>query len=123
MQDRCGGLRRAASASALIRAMSRKDRSLLFSLDPGVTILWERSSHPPVEYAIVLLVERDGVRHTVRTFDNAHGEREHHEHPYVGDVKHPPVVTDGEVNTAMHAALRSLQRNWPAIVSQWETTR
>jgi hypothetical protein len=103
--------------------MSRKDRSLLFSLAPDVTILWERSSHHPVEYAIVLLVKRDSAWHTVRTFDNAHGEREHHEHAYVGDLKQPPVVSDAEVNAAMHAAMRSLHSDWPAIVSQWETTR
>jgi hypothetical protein len=59
----------------------------------------------------------------VRTFDNAHGEHEHHEHAYDGDLKQPPTVTDGDVNAAMHAALRSFRRDWPAIVSAWETTR
>lgn len=116
-------MRRSALPSSLIRTVSRKDRSLLFSLAPGVAVLWERSSHPPIEYAIVLLVERDGAWHTVRTFDNAHGEHEHHEHAYVGDLKQAPTVTDGDVNAAMHAALRSLRRDWPAIVSQWEKTR
>jgi hypothetical protein len=41
-----------------------------------VQIIVERSSTHPVEYAIVLLVERDGVWHTVRTFDNAHAPDE-----------------------------------------------
>ena len=103
--------------------MTRKDRALRFALAPDVVIVWERSSHPPIEYAIVLLAERDGAWHTVRTFDNAHGEREHHEHAYDGDLKQPPTVTDGDVSAVMHAALRSLRRGWPAIVSAWETTR
>jgi hypothetical protein len=52
-----------------------------------VRIVVERSSVRPVEYAIVLLAERGGVWHAVRTFDNAHASDEHHEHRYVGSEK------------------------------------
>lgn len=40
----------------------------------------ERSSTHPVEYAITLIVQRDGAWHAVRVFDNAHDPDEHHEH-------------------------------------------
>ncbi len=39
----------------------------------------------------MLLVERDGEWHTVRTFDNAHDPTEHHEHRYVGSKKQEPI--------------------------------
>lgn len=82
-----------------------------------------RSSTHPVEYAIVLVVSREGRWHTVRTFDNAHGPEEHHEHHYVGAEKQPPTVTHGPVNEAMHAAIATLRRSWADIVRNWEKTR
>lgn len=86
-------------------------------------VVIQRSSIHPVEYAIVLLVERDGERHTVRTFDNAHAPEEHHEHRYVGAEKQAPVVTLGPVNEAMRAAEVKLIGGWGDIVRSWENTR
>jgi hypothetical protein len=83
----------------------------------------ERSSTHPVEYAIVLLVLRDGAWRTVRTFDNAHDPTEHHEHRYIGIEKQPPTVTHGPVNEAMHAVEVKLLEGWSDIVSEWESTR
>jgi hypothetical protein len=83
----------------------------------------ERTSAYPVEYAIVLLVRRDGRWHTVRIFDNAHNPQEHHEHPYIGSEKQPPIITRGPVNDAMHAAELKLRSDWRDIVHEWERTR
>ncbi len=71
----------------------------------------------------MLLVERDGIWHTVRTFDNAHSPDEHHEHRYIGSNKQDPIVTHGPVNEAMHAAEVRLQEGWSDIVRSWESTR
>lgn len=83
-------------------------RELLLALD--VLVVIRRSSAHPIEYAIILLVERNGTWHTVRTFDNAHAPEEHHEHRYVGSEKQAPVVTHGPVNDAMHAVEIKLPR-------------
>jgi hypothetical protein len=96
-------------------------RQLFVALD--VLIVIERSSVHPVEYAIMLLVERDGTWHTVRTFDNAHSPEEHHEHRYVGAEKQEPIVTRGSVNDAMHGAEVKLLGGWGDIVRSWERTR
>jgi hypothetical protein len=72
-----------------------KDRIRELLLAPDVLVVVQRSSVHPVEYAIVLLVERDGVLHTVRTFDNAHAPEEHYEHRYVGSEKQDPIVRRG----------------------------
>jgi hypothetical protein len=100
-----------------------KDRTRRRELARDVQIAVERSSTHPVEYAIVLLVERDGVWHTVCTFDNAHAPDEHHEHRYVGSDKQPPVVSHGPPNDAMHAAEIKLLTSWSDIVRNWESTR
>ena len=86
-------------------------------------MLVERSSSHPVEYAIVLVVLREGRWHTVRMFDNAHDRTEHHEHRYLGDEKQPPIVTRGPVNVAMNEAETRLRTTWPAIVESWERMR
>ena len=71
----------------------------------------------------MLLVERDGQWHTVRTFDNAHDHEEHHEHRYIDSEKQEPVVTRGSVNDAMHAAEIKLVSGWGDIVHSWENTQ
>jgi len=50
-----------------------KDRIWRRRLAPDLVMVVERTSTHPIEYAIVLLLERDAVLHTVRTFDNATG--------------------------------------------------
>lgn len=100
-----------------------KDRIRRRRLAPGVLMVIERSSAHPVEYAVVLLVERDGKWHTVRTFDNAHALEEHHEHRYIGAEKQAPIITNGPVNNAMHAVEIKLLGNWGDIVHSWEKTR
>jgi len=98
-----------------------RKRRLFVALD--VLIVIERSSAHPVEYAIMLLVERDGAWHTVRTFDNAHSPEEHHEHRYVGAEKQEPIIAQGSVNDAMHGAEVKLLGGWGDIVRSWERTR
>lgn len=83
----------------------------------------ERTSTHPVEYAIMLVVWRDGRWHTVRTFDNAHDPQEQHEHRYIGSEKQPPMVTRRPVNEAMYAAELKLLDGWRDIVDEWERTR
>jgi hypothetical protein len=100
-----------------------KDRTWRRRLAEDVRMVIERSSTHPVEYAIVLLVERDGVWHTVRTFDNAHDPEEHHEHSYIGAEKQEPTVSYGPVNDAMHAAEIKLLEGWSDIVSEWYPNR
>jgi hypothetical protein len=87
-----------------------------------VRVVIQRSSAHPVEYAIMLLVERDGEWHTVRTFDNAHDPTEHHEHRYIGSEKQEPIITHGSVNDAMHAAEVKIRGGWSDIVRSWENT-
>jgi hypothetical protein len=82
----------------------------------------QRSSAHPVEYAIMLLVERDGEWHMVRMFDNAHDPTEHHEHRYIGSAKQEPIITHGSVNDAMHAAEVKIKGGWSDIVRSWENT-
>ena len=100
-----------------------KDREREYPLAPDVSVRITRSSVHPVDYAIVLVVLRDGEWKTVRTFDNAHDSEEHHEHAYVGDEKQTPVITRGSVNDAMSAALLKLRDEWADIVNEWEQTR
>jgi hypothetical protein len=100
-----------------------KDRTRRRELARDVQIVVERSSTHPVEYAIVLLVERDGAWHTVRTFDNAHAPEEHHEHRYIRSDKQPPIVSHGSPNEAMRAAEIKLLTSWSDIVRSWEARR
>jgi hypothetical protein len=100
-----------------------KDRRWELAPAPDVRVIVTRSSAHPIEYAITLVVLRDGAWRTVRSFDNAHDPAEHHEHRYVGSEKQAPIVTHGPVNDAMHAAELKLRGSWSDIVRSWERTR
>jgi hypothetical protein len=100
-----------------------KDRIRELLLATDVLVVIQRSSAHPIEYAIILLVERNGTWHTVRTFDNAHAPEEHHEHRYVGSEKQAPVITHGPVNDAMQAVEIKLRGGWSDILRSWENTR
>ncbi len=100
-----------------------KDRTWRRRLASNLVMVVERSSSHPVEYAIVLLLERGGTLHTVRMFDNAHGPTEHHEHRYIGAEKQEPIVTYGPINDAMQAAEVKLRGGWRDIVRSWESTQ
>jgi hypothetical protein len=100
-----------------------KDRTRRRVLAPDVEIVVERSSTKPVEYAIMLIVRRDGIWQTICTFDNAHDPTEHHEHRYIGTEKQAPTTFVGTANDAMAKAERELLSEWPSIVSEWEATR
>lgn len=97
-----------------------KDRRWERRLASNLLMVIERSSKHPIEYIILLLLERDGQLYTVRSFDNAHAPTEHHEHRYVGTAKQKPIVTQGSTNDAMHAAEAKLMRGWSDIVRSWE---
>jgi hypothetical protein len=100
-----------------------KDRIRRYRLAPDVLVVIQRSSSHPVEYAILLLVERNRRWHRVRIFDNAHGSTEHHEHRFIGFEKQEPIITHGSVNDAMHAAEVKLRGGWFDIVRSWDNTR
>ena len=101
----------------------RKDRDWRLALADDTEIVVTQSSRHAVEYAIMLIVRRNGADHTVRTFDNAHDSQEHHEHRYIGADKQPPIITHGPVNQAMNAALVKLNERWADMVAEWEQTR
>ena len=99
-----------------------KDREYELFVAPDAKVVVCRSSKHPIEYAIMLLVLRDGNWHTVRTYDNAHAP-EHHEHRYAGDRKLEPAITEGTVNHAMSEAQRMILDGWREMVDDWEQTR
>ena len=74
-------------------------------------------------YSVVLRAYRQGVWHPVKVFDNSHGERQHHEHSYLGEVKQDPIVTDGTPNEALGRALQKVKDNWRMDVDAWEEAR
>lgn len=98
-----------------------RERELFLASDAKVVVC--RSSDRPIEYAIMLVVLRDGHWHTVRTFDNAHLPDEHHEHRYAADKKLDAVKTNGPINEAMATAEQSILDGWKQMVDEWEKTR
>jgi hypothetical protein len=44
------------------------------------------------------------------------------EHRYIGSEKQEPIITQGSVNDAMHAAEVKIRGGWSDIVRSWENT-
>lgn len=73
-----------------------------------------------LSYAIVLLAYEAGDWHTVRVYDNAHGEHEMHRYTARGG-KQPaePVIRGGDAGDAMRAARDEVMGGYERMVEGW----
>lgn len=106
-------------------AVVSKDRETIHPAEGtrDVQIVFRRSSHRPIEYAILLQVRtRQGWR-TIASADNSHADRnvdEHHWHRYLRGEKQPSEPLPFEVsstNDAMWRILDWFSNDWPELIS------
>jgi hypothetical protein len=73
-----------------------------------------------LEYAIVLLVEHDGLWHTARVYDNAHGRDELHRHTLAnGKQAGEGFQAGGTAGQAMRAARDEVLHGYAIMIDTW----
>ncbi|MEX2449098.1 MAG: hypothetical protein WD404_10210 [Solirubrobacterales bacterium] len=73
-----------------------------------------------VDYALVLLVEReDGVK-TIRLYDSAHGSNEMHRYTRSGGKQPAVEAHRGTLGEGMRAAMEDMKSGYLAMIEGWE---
>lgn len=72
-----------------------------------------------VDYAVVLVVEVDGCKETVRVYDGAHGENELHRHTCDGGKQAAEVFDRGTLGEGMRAAIEEIEHGYEAMIEGW----
>jgi hypothetical protein len=70
-------------------------------------------------YSVVLTAWRDGREHTVRSYDNAHGQNEMHRHTLSGGKQPAEVFHHGSASEAMNAAWDEIKTGYEEMIAGW----
>jgi hypothetical protein len=90
-------------------------------LDPRTRVVVRRSvaGSGTLTYAVTLLAYDDGLWHTIRLFDNAHGMNEMHRYTRTGGKQPAAVFHLGTAREAVEAAEEEVRQRWQAMVDGW----
>jgi hypothetical protein len=72
-----------------------------------------------VSYAVVLLALHEGRWHTVRVYDNAHGQNEMHRHTLSGGKQGAEEFQAGEFGEAMRTAREDVLSGYATMIESW----
>lgn len=72
-----------------------------------------------VSYAVVLVVEHEGERRTVRVYDNAHGQNEMHRHTLTGGKQPAEVFQAGSYGESMRAGREEILTSYERMIEAW----
>jgi len=97
------------ATSYRIQLSDHVELSVWFATDRGVL----------VNYAVVLIVEHDGAWHTVRVYDNAHGQNEMHRHTLGGGKQPARPFHEGDCGEAMRIARDEVLARYENMIEGW----
>lgn len=72
-----------------------------------------------VDYSVVLVVEVDGRKETVRVYDGAHGENELHRYTRVSGKQAAEVFDRGTLGEGMNVAIEEIIGGYEEMVDGW----
>ena len=73
-----------------------------------------------LDWAAVLTIEREGGRHAVYLYDNAHGKPERHRYRRGLKLAAETLPTKGSARLDMPAAITEIKEKWESMVERWE---
>jgi len=94
-------------------------------LDETVRVLmyvaYKIGQHGPgvMDYSVVLAIEVDGRKETVRVYDGAHGENELHRHTREGGKQAAEVFNFATLGEGMRAAIEEIVEGYEEMIDGW----
>jgi hypothetical protein len=71
------------------------------------------------DYSVVLAVEHEGERATVRVYDSAHGRNEMHRHTRAGGKHAGETFHPGTLGEGMRAAITAIREGYEQMIDAW----
>jgi hypothetical protein len=79
----------------------------------------ERRGRDVADYSVVLVIEVDGRKETVRVYDGAHGENEMHRYTRQGGKQVAEVFHRGTLGAGMRAAIDEIKHGYKEMIEGW----
>jgi len=79
----------------------------------------ERRGRDVIDYSVVLVVEVDGRKETVRVYDGTHGENELHRYTQAGGKQAAEAFDRGTLGAGMRAAIEQVERGYEEMIDGW----
>jgi hypothetical protein len=79
----------------------------------------EQRGRHVVDYSVVLVVEANGRKETVRVYDGAHGQNELHRHTRSGGKQAAGVFNRGTLGEGMRAAIEEVEHGYEEMIDGW----
>ena len=95
------------------------ERVLDLVLGAVLSARWTTVRDDAVSYAVVLSVETDDRRQTIRVYDSAHGFNEMHRHTATGGKQAGEVFHDGSLGEGMRAAIAECVDRYEMMIEAW----
>ncbi len=73
-----------------------------------------------IDYAVVLLLARDGPTETIRVYDGAHGHNEMHRYTRTAGKQPGEPFHAGTLGEGMRAAIDLVERGYGEMIEGWE---
>ena len=74
-----------------------------------------------VSYSVVLVAQHQGAWHTIRVYDNAHGQNEVHRHTLAGGKQSAESFLPGDFGEAMRAAQAEVLARYDKMIEAWQS--
>ncbi len=84
-------------------------------------VAYKIGQHGPdvMDYSVVLVVEVNGRKETVRVYDGAHRENELHRYTRGQGKQAAEVFNRGTLGEGMRAAVEEIERGYEAMIDGW----
>ena len=94
-------------------------RALNWQGTARLSVRWRTRRREVIDYAVTLTAIHEGVWHTIRVYDGAHGINEMHRHTRDGGKQTGEVFHNGTLGEGMRAAVSEVRRGWPEMIEGW----
>jgi hypothetical protein len=74
------------------------------------------------DYSVVLAVEHESERVTVRVYDGAHGRNEMHRYTRAGGKQAAETLHSGTLGEGMRAAMTAIREGYEQMIDAWSRT-
>jgi hypothetical protein len=95
-------------------------RILDHALGAMLRVEFTTSGREVLDYSVVLLVDRGGLR-TVRVYDAAHGFNEMHRHTEEGGKQPGTAFHGGTLGDGMRNAIEAVEHRYEKMIEGWES--
>jgi hypothetical protein len=74
-----------------------------------------------IGYSVVLVAQHEDAWHTIRVYDNAHGQNEMHRHTRAGGKQRAEAFLSGDFGAAMRAARAEVLAGYDRMMEAWRS--